>query len=205
MNKKQALSIIENTFNSSFNRETFIDFISNFFNLHSHNFSRQNVNIYDSYKKHVKSLELVAKYSDGRNSIDILVVTLIKDTSLDRARTMQRNFVARYLSEKQGDAAIVAFHSPNTQDWRFSLIKMEYKLSQTETGFKFDQEINKDLSAKRWSFLVGKNERSHTAQNQLVGILANDQESPSLDELEQAFNIETVTKEFYEKYKDLFK
>ncbi len=204
MDKKQASSIIENTFNSSFNRETFISFVGNLFNLHSHDFSRQNINIYDSYKQHVKSLEVVAKYSGGHNDIDILIVTLMRDTSLDRARTMQRNFVSRYLSEKQGGAAIVAFHSPDAEDWRFSLIKMEYKLSQTETGFKFEQEINRDLSAKRWSFLVGKNERSHTAQNQLVGILANDQESPSLDDLEQAFNIESVTKEFFEKYTDLF-
>ena len=204
MNKKQASSIIENTFNSSFNRETFINFVGNLFNLHSHDISRQNINIYDSYKQHIKSLEVVGKYSDGRNDIDILIVTLMRNTSLDRARTMQRNFVARYLSEKQGDAAIVAFHSPDAEDWRFSLIKMEYKLSQTETGFKFEQEINRNLSAKRWSFLVGKNERSHTAQNQLIDILANDQESPSLDDLEQSFNIESVTQEFFEKYTDLF-
>lgn len=204
VDKEQASSIIENTFNRSFNREAFIEFVGNLLNLHSHDFPRQNINIYDSYKQHVKSLEVVAKYSDGRNDIDILIVTLMRDSSLDRARSMQRNFVARYLNEKQGDAAIVAFYSPNAQDWRFSLIKMEYKLSQTKTGFKFEHEINKDLSAKRWSFLVGKNERSHTAQNQLVTILANDQESPSLDDLEQAFNIETVTKEFFGKYTDLF-
>ena len=89
MDKKQASSIIENTFNSSFNRETFISFVGNLFNLHSHDFSRQNINIYDSYKQHVKSLEVVAKYSGGHNDIDILIVTLMRDTSLDRARTMQ--------------------------------------------------------------------------------------------------------------------
>ncbi len=204
MDKRQASSIIEKIFNSSFNRETFIDFIGNLFNLNSNRLICQNINIYDSYKQAINSLEVVAQYSDGRNSVDILIVTLMRDTSLDRARTMQRNFVARYLSEKQGDAAVVAFHSPNARDWRFSLIKMEYKLSQTKTGFKFEQEINKNLSSKRWSFLVGKNERSHTAQNQLVSILANDLESPLLDDLEQAFNIETVTKEFFDEYSDLY-
>ena len=204
MDKNQASSIIEKIFNSPFNRETFIDFIGNLFNLNSDKLSCQKIKIYDSYKQSINSLEVIAQYSDGRNGVDILIVTLMRDTSLDRARTMQRNFVARYLSEKQGDAAIVAFYSPNSQDWRFSLIKMEYKLSQTKTGFKFEQEINKNLSSKRWSFLVGKNERSHTAQNQLVSILANDQESPSLGDLEQAFNIETVTKEFFREYTDLF-
>jgi len=204
MNKQQANSIIDNTFNGTFNRETFNDFIGNLLNLRSHNFVLQNINIYDSYKQHINSFELVAKYSDGQNDIDVLIVALVKDTSLDRARTMQRNFIARYLNEKQGDAAIVGFYSPGANDWRFSLIKMEYQFDQTETGFQFKQEINHNLSAKRWSFLVGKNERSHTAQKQLVDILANDQTSPSLDDLEHAFNIESVTKEFFEKYTDLF-
>jgi methylase of polypeptide subunit release factors/ribosomal protein S17E len=201
MNKKQASSIIENTFNKAFNRDEFIDFAGNLFNLRSTDYSQRSVGIFDTYKQHVQSLEVVAKFSDGKNEIDVLIVTLIKDTSLDKARTMQRNFVARYLSEKQGDAAIVAFTSPDAQDWRFSLIKMDYKFKATDTGIKVEQEVT---PAKRWSFLVGKNENSHTAQSQLVGILANDEVAPTLDELEQAFSIETVTNEFFAKYTDLF-
>jgi hypothetical protein len=201
MNKKQASSIIENTFNKAFNRDEFIDFAGNLFNLRSTDYSQRSVGIFDTYKQHVQSLEVVAKFSDGKNEIDVLIVTLIKDTSLDKARTMQRNFVARYLSEKQGDAAIVAFTSPDAEDWRFSLIKMEYKFKATDTGVKVEQEVT---PAKRWSFLVGKNENSHTAQSQLVGILANDEVAPTLEELEQAFSIETVTNEFFAKYTDLF-
>jgi hypothetical protein len=79
---------------------------------------------------------------------------------------------------------------------------MDYKFEQTETGkTKVKEEFT---PARRWSFLVGKNETSHTAQSRLVNILANDEHSPTLAELEQAFNIETVTKEFFIKYRDLF-
>ena len=201
MNKKQASSIIENTFNKAFNRDKFISFVGNLFNLRSTDYLQRSVGIFDTYKQHVQSLEVIATFSDGKNEIDVLIVTLVRDTSLDKARTMQRNFVARYLSEKQGDAAIVAFTSPDAQDWRFSLIKMDYKFKATDTGIKVEQEVT---PAKRWSFLVGKNENSHTAQSQLVGILANDEVAPTLDELEQAFNIETVTNEFFAKYTDLF-
>jgi methylase of polypeptide subunit release factors len=201
MNKKQASLIIENTFNKAFNRNKFISFAGNLFNLRTTDYSQRSVGIFDTYKQHVQSLEVVAKFSDGKNEIDVLIVTLVRDTSLDKARTMQRNFVARYLSEKQGDAAIVAFTSPDAQDWRFSLIKMDYKFKATDTGVKVEQEVT---PAKRWSFLVGKNENSHTAQSQLVGILANDEVTPTLDELEQAFSIETVTNEFFAKYTDLF-
>jgi len=201
MDKKQASSIITGVFNNIFDKDKFIGFVGNLLNLNSADYSHRNIGIYDTYKQHVQSLEVVAKFSDGKNEIDVLIVTLVKDTSLDKARTMQRNFVARYLSEKQGDAAIVAFTSPDAEDWRFSLIKMESSFKKTDTGIKVEEEFT---PAKRWSFLVGKNENSHTAQSQLVGILANDENAPTLEELEQAFSIETVTNEFFTKYTDLF-
>ena len=173
MDKKQASSIITGVFNNIFDKDKFIGFVGNLLNLNSADYSHRNIGIYDTYKQHVQSLEVVAKFSDGKNEIDVLIVTLIKDTSLDKARTMQRNFIARYLIEKQGDAAIVAFASPDAEDWRFSLIKMESSFKKTDTGIKVEEEFT---PAKRWSFLVGKNENSHTAQSQLVGILANDEE-----------------------------
>ncbi|MBU4287867.1 MAG: N-6 DNA methylase, partial [Proteobacteria bacterium] len=58
--------------------------------------------------------------------------------------------------------------------------------------------------ARRWSFLVGENEKSHTAQIRLVDILANDKQDPTLAEIQKAFDIETVTKEFFLKYRELF-
>jgi hypothetical protein len=51
---------------------------------------------------------------------------------------------------------------------------------------------------------VGANEKSHTAQSRLVNILANNRLDPTLEEIEQAFDIETVTKEFFLKYRELF-
>lgn len=79
---------------------------------------------------------------------------------------------------------------------------MDYRFEQTKTGrVKVREEFT---PARRWSFLVGKNETSHTAQNRLVNMLSNDEYSPTLAELEQAFDIETVTKEFFIKYRELF-
>jgi hypothetical protein len=119
---------------------------------------------------------------------------------------MQRNFVAWYLNGSRGgdlkDAALVAFTSPDETDWRFSLVKMDYRLERTPAGrTKVREEFT---PARRWSFLVGPNEKSHTAQSRLVNILANDERLPVLVELEEAFNIETVTREFFLKYRDLF-
>ena len=81
-------------------------------------------------------MERIGKFSDGEHAIDILVIKLKKETSLERARTMQRNFVAWYLNGSRGgelkDAALVAFVSPDETDWRFSLVKMDYRLRRHE-------------------------------------------------------------------------
>ena len=58
--------------------------------------------------------------------------------------------------------------------------------------------------AKRWSFLVGTNETSHTAQSQFKDILEDDVNNPTLEQLEEAFNIEKVTNDFFKEYRRLF-
>ncbi|GAH17514.1 unnamed protein product [marine sediment metagenome] len=78
---------------------------------------------------------------------------------------MQRNFIAWYLrgdyDGEMKDASLAAFVSPDEEDWRFSLIKMDYSLGEDKKGrVKISEEFT---PAKRWSFLVGSNEKSHTA------------------------------------------
>lgn len=207
MDKHQAQNIIKETFESAFDKERFVGFIKNLLKrIEESSFIYQGQFIPDAYKSYISSLERIGKFNDGENRIDILIVKLQKETSLERARTMQRNFVAWYLNGSRGgelkDAALVAFVSPDEEGWRFSLVKMDYKFEQTPTDkTKAKEEFT---PARRWSFLVGANENSHTAQSRLVDILANDEHSPTLAELEQAFDIETVTREFFIKYRELF-
>src|SRR3990172_5939613 len=207
MDKQQAKYIIQETFENPFERERFIGFIKNLLNrIEEATFTYQGQFIPDAYKGYISSLERIGKFNDGENRIDMLIIKLQKETSLERARTMQRNFVAWYLNGSRGgelkEAALVAFVSPDEEDWRFSLVKMDYKFEQTKTG---RMKVMEDFTpARRWSFLVGKNETSHTAQSRLVNMLANDEHSPTIKELENAFDIETVTKEFFIKYRELF-
>jgi REP element-mobilizing transposase RayT len=73
---------------------------------------------------------------------------------------------------------------------------------QEETG---KVRVKTDLTpARRYSFLVGRNEPNHTAQQQLLPLLKDDSNNPTLSELENAFSVEAVTKEFFLKYRDLF-
>ncbi len=208
MDSTAAVKLIRETFENPFEKERFRNFTKNLLShvelTEAHPYSGNLIP--DAYESFISTLERIGKYSDSEDhKIDILTVKLKKGTSLDRARTMQRNFVAWYLNGSRGgelkDAALVAFVSPDEEDWRFSLVKMDYRLEESLGGkIKVKTELT---PARRWSFLVGKHESSHTAQKQLLRILESDK-LPQLSELENAFNIEVVTREFFEKYRGLF-
>lgn len=97
---------------------------------------------------------------------------------------------------------MAAFVSPQEDDWRFSFVKLDFTFEKTELGLV--AERIQLTPARRYSYLVGKNENCHTAQKQFLALLEADQVNPSVGHLEAAFSVEKVTREFYEHYKDLF-
>ena len=209
MSKKHAIELVRDTFEAPFERGQFVRFVRELLNsFDDDSFApRKGTYIPDSFREQVESLERVGVYQQAGTRIDILIVHLKKETSLERARTMQRNFVAGYLrgdygSANEKDAALVAFVSADPADWRFSLVKLEYALKENEKGEL--SGIEKFTPARRWSFLVGAHENSHTAQSQLVPILEDDENNPTLERLEDAFDIETVSDEFFTEYRRLF-
>lgn len=205
MDKQQAHSHIQVTLEATFDRAKFTYLAKNLLNnldetkaFHARGY------VPEIFKDYIRTYERIGTYTDPDNKkIDILVVYLQKETSVERARTAQRNFAARYLKDRgQKDAGLIAFVSPNMDDWRFSFVKMEYKFEETAKGsVKVKEEFT---PAKRYSFLVGKNENSHTAQSRLVPLLLRDERNPKLDEIEELFSVEKATKEFFEKYRDLY-
>jgi hypothetical protein len=209
MDKHAAQTMIQDTLGRSFDKGRFFYFLKNMLNHVEGNSSAlyKGSHLPDSYKPSIESLERLGKYNDDEgNEIDLLVVQLKRETSLERARTLQRNFASWHLKGGTGgnlkDAALTAYVSPDQKDWRFSFVKMDYKFVQSEKGrVRVKEEFT---PARRYSFLVGENENSHTAKSQLLPLLEDDDKKPTLGEIEDKFNIETVTKEFFEKYRDLF-
>lgn len=205
MKKSEAISIIQQAFSGKFNDNSFQVFIANLLKDYtSYDKVREGGYIREAFRQFILKYKIIGYFKDAEgNQIDVLEVYLCKGTSLERARTAQRNFVADYLKKSaQGkrDAALVAFIAPEEQDWRFSLVKLEYSLNVNDGRIITNEDIT---PAKRWSFRVGKNEGSHTVKSRFVSLLENE-ELPNLKELEEAFNIEKVTDEFFEKYCELF-
>jgi len=127
MDKEQAKRNIKETFEAPFNEDNFIGFIKNLLNLRQSDIedtsfgTRSGYNIPEMFRPYISRFKRVAKYLKNNCRIDVLIVHLKKETSIERARSMQRNFIAGYLkgnygSDKLKDAALVAFVSPDKEE-----------------------------------------------------------------------------------------
>jgi type I restriction-modification system DNA methylase subunit len=206
MNPQQARARVAETFSQPFNRARFLEFTRNLLNKFDESKAAQWNTTYvkDAFKPHVARFERLGTYTspDG-DKLDVLVVHLMDESKLERARTAIRNFVADHLKTRdEKEAALVAFVSPTESQWRFSYVKMEYAAVETESG-KIGIET-RITPARRSSYIVGEGESCHTAQARFLDLLKDTENFPTLAQIEDAFSVEAVTKEFFNQYAGLF-
>ncbi|MFP4531959.1 MAG: hypothetical protein ACLFNS_04675, partial [Desulfobacterales bacterium] len=206
MDINQAQQLIEELFSRRFDWERYQHFLRNLLNHFEPRDKHYNGNyIPDPFKPHVNQYWRIGKYVDPeRDELDLLVVEVKNLTKLGRARSTLRNFAVNRLKQFEKEASLIAFYARDDDgaDWRFSFIKIEHEAYQDVKGkVKLKQTLT---PAKRYSYLVGEHENSHTACKQLLPVLRMDYADPAIQEIESAFSIETVTNEFFDQYKALF-
>lgn len=191
--------ILDETLKSEFDMGRFVHFIKEFFNdAEIISPDKENEKVWTEYKFYVNSYTHVAKYKDeNKNNILIMAIKLQKGRAVDKARSLQRNFISKLISDTKYDAAIVAFYSEEVPTWRLSFVRLdvEFIAGKVKTTL---------TPAKRYSYLVGKGEPTHTAQERLYPIFRIENFNPTLDTIEEAFSVEAVTKDFFEKYKEKY-
>ena len=189
------LRLLKDTLDSEFSIERFQRFTRELFNGPNMFAINRDERIWLEYKNSISAYYKMASYEDGeRNKILILAVELKKGSTVERARSLQRNFISKILDGSDYEAAIVAFYTPDEPNWRLSLVRLDYTI--TAKGVQLDL-----TPAKRFSYLVGKNEPKHTAIKQLFAIFEDDKNNPTIDQIEEAFSVERVTKDFFNQYK----
>ena len=183
MNKTEAHRLVKNTFENNFDRNQFKVFIEDLVKRYKEDdskfdpqktFALQDSYNWPAFKETVHKYERIGQFNDvDGEKIDILIVYLSKNTTLERGRKTMRGFAEDYLKSERGrdkSAVLVAYVSPNEDDWRFSFIKLDIKRQRDKSG-KVIEIIDARVPAKRFSFLVGKNELSHTAQKAIFRII----------------------------------
>ena len=114
MDKNSAKSLLEKTFKNKFDIDNYIIFLKELFNK-SNIHPREIDYIRKEFWSYENKVYILGDYhDDSGDSIAFYVVELTKQSSRDRARTMQRNLIASLIKDKY-DSALVAFYEPNLE------------------------------------------------------------------------------------------
>ena len=131
---------------------------------------------------------------DG-NTIALLEVETSDQVKLARNRVGLRNFVASYIDEAGAAAVLSIFHQTKSDDWRLT-----YAARQTTLDEETFEITTVETAPRRFTFLLGKNEPCRTASSRLATLLDKDDDL-KLTDVEKAFSVETLSKDFFKKYK----
>jgi len=196
---------IEKTFSYPFDETNFSNLVHNIFNnieLSKSSSWFSNSSVPDNLKKYINNYRIIGTYKDKNNCLMVIsMIKLIDKYAVEKSRHVQRDFSKWLIDKFSADACLISFFSDDYDDWRFSFVTVEYTREISTSG---KLKANESISPiKRYSYLVGKNEPSHTAKSQLTPLILNKDKSPTLEQVKEAFSVERVTKLFYEEYKKL--
>ena len=152
---------------SYFNKQDFIEFISKRF----YGFAP---NLYEN--EYLGKVRL-----DDKSEIGFFVFKIDENKDIENTRVGFHKELKKYADENLLDSAIGAFYNDTQKIWRLSFIRFSYD----------DNHKKQVTSQKRFTFLLG-NDKIKTAHEQLKNL-----KYPKIIELEKAFGVEAVTKEFY--------
>ena len=208
MTEDEAKKQVEETLGAKFNRRAFAQLLADMLKAAKSEKAFKPLSgqmIQSPYRGIVSQYERIGQYTDPNGEvIDLLIVRLNSAGAMVRARSALRGFVAHYLKALRGgqnkSAALVAFHARGEGIWRFSFVRMRYDLVAKGAKVAARRAFT---PARRYSFLVGTEEKTRTAQRQLAGLLVSET-PPALRELERAFSVEPVTREFFKEYRGLY-
>ena len=196
---EQKRKICEETLTEAYDHERYVQFLRELLDNMQLVAPNKEVKPWNTFSVAIDHYRHIGNYvGEDHNKVALFSVCLRNDKNIENARSTQRSFVKMLLESSNCAGALVSFYTKDEPDkWRLSLVRMDYEFSKGKISEKL-------TPAKRYSYLVGKGEPCHTAQERLYPIFVEDDLDPNLDELENAFSVEAVTKEFFDKYRDKY-
>ena len=181
----QPRDLLENLFSSNFDLQNFHKFISELL-------KKDIVNSvpFNTEEQWIKNCNRLLSYKD----CDVLVIETKR--TVQQSRLYHREFIRNYLKTKSAKFAFVALHCSEENEWRLSLVE---KLLYPSNGTIEE----KYTYYKRSSFLAGPQVGTHTIKSKLLPLL--EEQNFNIENLKNAFDIETVSSEFFNKYVELYR
>ena len=139
------------------------------------------------------------RLDDGR-SLGLFLFEVADNIIVARNRKGLRDIAIRYVDQDIIHGALVLYYSDNQPDYRLTFVSKQTVINE-------DGAIEtKTTAPKRYTFLLGSNEPCTTAANRLFELVDKKQKgSLFLTDVEEAFSVERLNKDFFNGYKDRYK
>ncbi len=137
---------------------------------------------------------------DDSRSLAIFCFEVADNVQISRNRKNLRDIAAKYIDQGLIHGALVFYYSQNQDDYRLTFIAKQTYFN--ESG----ELVKKETAPKRYTFLLGKNEPCTTAASRLKELAdKKTYGSVYLADVNDAFSVERLNKEFFNGYKDQYK
>ena len=198
----EAIKKIENVLTKEYSSAKYVEFMKEIFDpmkiVAPGKFNKE----FSNFNTHIEGYFHIGNYQSPDNKrIAVFSVKLKKQSYVENARSTQRSYAKKLIESGNCDAAMIAFYTEGDVKWRLSFVRLDYEMKFDKGVFKTTENIT---PAKRYSFLVGKDEPCHTAVERFREFIINQNFSPTLDDIEEAFSVEKVTNEFFNLYCEKF-
>ena len=173
-------------FSEKYNRKKFLEFLKSIL-------PEDIILKEEEYKDETKK-DLIKKiYKLGEvKSLDQIVILEVEHNSINDPRVSLTKKIFSVFNKFSINKALVIFYCQDSDNYRFSLIESSYE-------WKSDIIVSREFSMpKRFSFILGQNSKLHTPSNQFKKKIKD------YNDLKNRFNIEVVSDEFFENYKNLY-
>jgi adenine-specific DNA-methyltransferase len=137
------------------------------------------------------------RLQDGKN-LALFELILNDSVNLSRNRVELNNEISKYIDQEQIHGVLSVFEQGN-EDYRFTFSARSTEFDEQEGDF-----ISKKTDTKRFTYVLGKNESCRTAAERFHKLSEKKGEA-TIKAIQNAFSVEQVSKEFFDKYTKQFK
>ncbi|NLE00121.1 MAG: N-6 DNA methylase, partial [Fibrobacter sp.] len=145
--------------------------------------------------KHVEQFLQVGnvRLNDGKN-LAIFEIQVSSKTDIQKNRVTLRELIAKYIDQQTNHGVLVIFNSEKG-NYRYTFAARESEIN--EEGALVEHET----APKRFTYVLGPGEPCKTATDRFFE-LSQKKETATLPDVIDAFSVERLTKEFFQKYKE---
>lgn len=136
------------------------------------------------------------KLTDGKN-LAMFEVKVAQNVNLVRSRVKLRKLVENLIDQERNHGVLVIYEQ-GKEDYRFTFTAKSTEFDEEENDF-----VDLETDAKRFTYILGKNESCKTAANRFWE-LSTHKDKATIKDVENAFSVERLNKEFFNKYKEFY-